>query len=75
MTDLREAVLTTVSDADRVLEGWKDELLAVRRLDAATALVVVYKEVSDADGFVITAFRTSQLTRLDRRVQVWPPRT
>ena len=35
-------------------------------------LVVVYKEISEKDGFVITAFLSSQKRQLERRTKVWP---
>jgi hypothetical protein len=62
-----------VHEADRVLLGGAGELLAVREIEPGKALVVVYKETSAGDGFVITAFLTRRLASLDRRRQVWPP--
>lgn len=69
---MREDVLEVVSDAHRVVAGGSGELLAVRYLEKGKAIVVVYREVSDSDGFVITAFITTHLASLERRVQVWP---
>jgi hypothetical protein len=34
-------------------------------------IVVVYKEVSEKDGFVITAFLSSRKKQLERRTKVW----
>ena len=68
-------VLQTISQAEHVLEGEAGEFFAVRMVQSDRALVVVYRELSAEDGFVITAFLTSQATKLFRRTQVWPPRT
>jgi len=66
-------VLATVEVVDRVLEGGAGELLAGGPVVMGQAMVVVYREVSEDDGFVITAFVTSRLARLEQRVQLWPP--
>jgi hypothetical protein len=75
MAGLREEVLQTISDAERVVAGNAGELLAVRLVEAGKAIVVVYREVSLEDGFVITAFLTRRLASLDRRKQIWPQLT
>lgn len=72
LAGLRIEVLETVSEATRVLRGAFEELLAVRMIDHQKALVVVYREVSGSDGFIITAFVTKRLASLERREVVWP---
>jgi hypothetical protein len=72
LAGMRAEVLQTVSDAERIVAGGADELLAIRMVAAEKALIVVYRETSAEDGFVITAFLTRQLARLDRRKQIWP---
>lgn len=73
--ELRGEILAAVDSAERVLSGSEGELLAVRMLEPGKAIVVVYREVSTSDGFIITAFITRRLRSLDRRVQVWPSQT
>ena len=73
LAGLREEVVQAIGQAERVFAGQAGELLAVRRLETGKALVVVYREASDEDGFVITAFITRRLAALERRQQVWPP--
>ncbi len=75
LAGMREELLETISEAQRVLAGRHGELLAVRALESDRTLVVVYRETSTADGFVITAFMTTRLASLNRREQVWPPTT
>lgn len=69
---MRESVLEAVGSAERVFEGGEGALIAMRMLDERRALVVVYREAGPEDGFVITAFLTSKVERLGRRIQVWP---
>ncbi|MCH8153213.1 MAG: hypothetical protein IH830_12685 [Planctomycetes bacterium] len=73
LAGMREEVLETVTDAERVVEGQGGELLAVRTMEQSRAMVVVYREVDQSDGFIITAFLTRRLASLDRRQQLWPP--
>ncbi len=72
LAGMREEVLETVTDADRVVEGQGGELLAVRTMEQSRAMVVVYREVDQSDGFIITAFLTRRLASIDRRQQLWP---
>lgn len=74
LAGMREEVLESVSAAERVLLGRENELLAVRRLASGQACVVVYRETSPQDGFVITAFLMTRTASLDRREQQWPPK-
>jgi hypothetical protein len=71
LADLRQEVLQTVAEAERIVEGKAEELLALRKLDTGKSLVVVYRELVD-DGFVITAFSTSKLRSFEKRKQIWP---
>ena len=67
----RHDVLETVRHPGVVVAGRVGELLAVREVEPATWLVVVYREL-DGDGFIITAYLTSRTTSLLRRRQAWP---
>jgi hypothetical protein len=75
LTGMRAEVLQTISDAERVVAGGGDELLAIRMVATKKALIVVYRETSVDDGFVITAFLTRRLARVNRRKQIWPSKT
>ena len=67
------AVLETIGTPDFVYEGDHGELLAVSTRSADRWLVVVYREVSAVDGFVITAFFTTRVERFERRRLLWRP--
>lgn len=75
LAGLREDVLETVARAERVFAGGAGELLAVKMLEEGKALVVVYRETSSEDGFVITAFSTRRMAGIERRPQIWPSKT
>ena len=70
MTAMRQQVLQTIEDPDRIQEGDYGELIAVR-LYPETPLtrkhdVVPFRELSRTDGFVLTAYlatRVSERTR------------
>lgn len=64
-------VLEAVADPDTIYEGKAGECLAVRRIEDEKDLVVVYREVSDGDGFVITAFLTKRKRQLEKRRKIW----
>jgi hypothetical protein len=69
---LKNEVLRAIGDPDRILAGGEGELLAVREIEHAKWLVVVYKELSVSDGFVITAYLTRRIKQLERRDVIWP---
>ncbi len=66
-------ILETIEDPDEIVRGKLGELMAFRSV-AQQTLVVVYREVSRVDGFVITAFFTSQPDRIRKRGLVWQKR-
>ncbi len=65
-------VLETVQDPEAIYEGNDNELLAVKEIEQGKYIVVVYKEVSREDGFVITAFLTRRTNQVQRRTKLWP---
>jgi len=75
MRDQQDKMIETISSPDSIQEGDFGELLAVRFYSQTPLtrkhLVVAYKEISDQDGFVVTAYFTS--TPSKRRVTIWKP--
>lgn len=65
-------VLETIENPQAIYEGKAKELLAVSEIEPNKYLVVVYKETSNEDGFVITAFLTSKIKKIERRKMLWP---
>ena len=58
-----DEVLITVEDPDFILRGYGGALAAVRSLGRRKYLTVVYKELTRKDGFIITAYFTTQISR------------
>ena len=56
-------VLATVEDPDFILNGYGGALVATKLLGRRKYLAVVYRELSRKDGFIITAYFTSQISR------------
>jgi hypothetical protein len=64
--------LDTVENPDIVLKGDKDELLAVKKKSGKKMwFVVVYKEIEHKDGFILTAYITTDEGWLFKRKVVW----
>ncbi|MBI3020417.1 MAG: hypothetical protein HYY59_00230 [Candidatus Omnitrophica bacterium] len=69
----RDSVLEVVEEPEAIARGRTGERLAMKFMEGRT-LVVVYRETSRTDGFVITAFFTTQPDRIRKRGLVWPKR-
>lgn len=67
----RDSIVDTIENPEAIARGKTGELLALKSVDDRT-LVVVYREASKSDGFVITAFFTTQPERIRKRGLVWP---
>lgn len=64
--------MNVASNPDLILKGSKGELLAIQKVPRKKLwIVVVYKEVSSHDGFVLTAYFSNALTWLLRKEIVW----
>jgi len=55
MASFIETLLDAVGDPEYILRGYKGTLIAVVHLGERSYLNVVYRELSQTDGFVITA--------------------
>jgi hypothetical protein len=70
-----EMVKETILNPHLLLEGDYGELLAVRHYNKTPLtekyLIVVYKEISDNDGFVLTTYFTREPSK--RRKVIWKP--
>lgn len=65
-------VLETVEEPEAIYQGKGGECLAVREVEKDKYMVVVYRELNKADGFVITAFLTRRRSQLEGRHKLWP---
>ncbi|MBI2012218.1 hypothetical protein HYS91_05635 [Candidatus Daviesbacteria bacterium] len=67
-------VLATVKNPEYIFGGKAEELLAVSATSKQAYFVVVYKE-SKLDGFIITAFETTDTLWLFKKELVWSKRS
>jgi len=67
-------VLETVEEPEAIYVGKMGECIAVREIDNGKYIVVVYRELSKGDGFVITAFLTRRRRQFERRRKIWQKR-
>ncbi|MEK9143083.1 MAG: hypothetical protein AAB481_00425 [Patescibacteria group bacterium] len=65
-------ILAVIKKPDMVLSGDAGEFLAVRkRVRKKDWIVVVYKETDATDGFVLTAYVTTDFRWLLKRKMLW----
>jgi len=64
-------VLETVEEPEAIYEGKTGECIAVREIEKGKYIVVIYKELSQEDGFVITSVITRRKKQLERRKKIW----
>lgn len=65
-------VLETIEAPDVILKGDADELLAAKKRTGRNDwIVVVYKETDATDGFVLTAYVTTDFRWLLKRKMLW----
>jgi hypothetical protein len=62
--------LQVIQSPDLVLAGYRGSLKAVKGYGRNRFLVVIYRELSASDGFVVPAYFTM---RINRRNVVWRP--
>ena len=61
-------VLETIEGPDFLIRGYRDCMIAVRGHGRRRYLMVVYRELSADDGFVITAYFANEV---DRKKAIW----
>lgn len=64
-------VLEAVEEPEAIYEGKTGECIAVREVEKGKYIVVVYRELSKEDGFVITAFLSRRRKQLEGRRKIW----
>lgn len=72
MSSYYEKLFDAIENPTWVLRGNQGALVAVLSLSRQNYLHVVYREVSQNDGFIITAFISR---KVNKRTIVWPKRS
>lgn len=64
--------MKVINNPEFILKGAKRELLAVQKVPRKKLWIVVpYKEITKQDGFMLTAYFTSDLTWLFKKEIIW----
>jgi hypothetical protein len=63
-----DEVLETVENPDIMLRGYKGSLIAVKNYGHKRYLMVIYREITVDDGFIITAYFSK---KIDRKKAIW----
>ncbi|MFN2395884.1 MAG: hypothetical protein ABR597_09375 [Bacteroidales bacterium] len=69
-----DSILETIENPNIIYKGSESENIATKQIiynEKPFFIVVVYKEVSDKDGFVITAFLTNKIEYLNKKEIIW----
>ena len=73
MRDCPPEILQTIENPDFIQEGYSGALMAVRKYERPPLngkyATVVYREIEQTDGFIITAYTTRNLPK--RRQVLW----
>jgi len=72
MSSYYEKVLEAIENPTWILRGYAGAVAAVLSIAKRNYLHVVYREVSQDDGFIITAFLSR---KVNRRAIIWPRRS
>jgi len=65
-------VLNTIQNPEVIYAGKSGELIAVKEIEIGKYIIVVYKELNENDGFIITSFLTRETKQIERRIKLWP---
>ncbi|MCL4868317.1 MAG: hypothetical protein KJ063_05065 [Anaerolineae bacterium] len=63
-----EDVLDVLEDPDLILSGHNGSRIAIKNYGRNRYLAIIYRELSQDDGFVISAYFTS---KVDRKKAIW----
>ena len=72
MSSYYEKMLEAIENPTWILRGYAGTLVAVLSLGRRSYLHVVYREVSQEDGFIITAFFSR---KVNKRMIIWAGRS
>ena len=68
-----DEILEAIEHPEFVYLGSNEEYLAIRKLnnDTSKFIVVIYKEVNENDGFIITSFVTNKKPYFTKKKMIW----
>ena len=66
-------ILETIENPIKIVEGGSGEMISIGADNnhSGKFVIVVYKELDQSDGFVITAYLTNKLSGFEKRRLIW----
>jgi hypothetical protein len=73
MAEFYYEILETIEMPDIIYEGNNNANIAIKKLKGVKKIfiVVVYKELNNTDGFIITAYLTKRLQTFNNKKIIW----
>ena len=73
LADYYYKILETIENPFCVYKGKANELIAIKYIKEAINkfIVVIYKEISASDGFIITAYLSAKENQFDKKEIIW----
>jgi len=65
-----DEILSVIENPDYIIQGYGSARIALRAMTKTKYLAVVYKELTKADGFIITAYFTNKI-KLQKEKILW----
>lgn len=63
-----DEVLETIESPEMIVRGYKGSLIAVKNYGHKRYLMVIYREITKDDGFIITAYFTN---KINKKKAIW----
>jgi len=66
-------IIETIEVPEKIYEGNYDEIIAIKHFEKLNDkfVVVVYKEINNEDGFIITAYISNKVNEFLKRKLIW----
>lgn len=64
-------IIDTIENPEIIFAGNNEERIALKHVSETHYLAAVYKEISENDGFLITAYLTSRIKQYEKRAIIW----
>jgi hypothetical protein len=72
LINCRDKLLEAINEPEALYEGRNGEYLAVKEFNESKKIIVVYSELIENNGFVITAYITSKIGKIEKLKRIWP---
>jgi hypothetical protein len=73
IADYYYEMLEAIESPEVIYEGINDALIAIKKINESSEkfIIVIYKEISQTDGFIITAYISNQEQKFNKKKIIW----